>query len=283
MQNIKYHSINTASVLFFSFVLASTITQVYRFSAVPTVVPAQSGRQAARSVRRVSSFNDYRPMIDSTFFKVASASGEGPAQLQAGPSVSEGDLQLLGTISGPWQVARALIKKKSEPEAKIYRMGADVFGYRITGIYSSKVHLKLNKDIRVLDLYADKVKEQPRQGQLKQVASAGPGSTKQNLSRAELQQKVLKNMDNALQGMRAGPYRVDGKVEGYKIFRIRPYNILYKLGARPGDIVKRVNGHPINSTEKLYQLWESVKTDSRITVDLERNKQMLNYEFNITD
>lgn len=286
MQNIKYHTINTAAMLFFSFVLASTITQVYRFSAVPTVVPSQAPRQSQRQTRRVTSFNDYRSIIDSTFFRVASASGEGPQGLsvQAGPAVSDTDLQLMGTISGPWQMARALIKKKTEPEAKIYRMGSDVFGFKVTGIFTSKVHLKMGKDIRILDMYADKAKEQPKPGQpLQAGAPAGRNSVKQNLSRSELQQKVLKNMDNALQGMRAGPYRVDGKVEGYKIFRIRPYNILYKLGARPGDIVTRVNGHPINSTEKLYQLWESVKTDARITVDLERNRQPLHYEFNITD
>lgn len=287
MQNIKYHTINTAAVLFFSFVLASTITQIYRYSAIPAVVPTQTGRQALRTARRVSTFNDYRSIIDSTFFRVASASGEGPQGLavQSGPAVSETDLQLLGTISGPWQIARALIKKKTDPEAKIYRMGSDVFGYKITGIFTSKVHLKLNKDIRILDMYADKEKDLSKKGQPIQAAAPGgrPGAVKQNLSRAELQQKVLKNIDNALQGMRAGPYRVDGKIDGYKIFRIRPYNILYKLGARPGDIIKRINGHPINSTEKLYQLWDSVKTDARISVDLERNRQMMNYEFNITD
>jgi general secretion pathway protein C len=286
MQNIKYHTINTASMLFFSFVLASTITQVYRFSAVPTVVPTQAPRHGQRPARRVQTFNDYRTIIDSTFFRVASASGEGPQglALQSGPAVSDTDLQLMGTISGPWQIARALIKKKSEPEAKIYKIGSDVFGFRVTSIYTSKVHLKMGKDIRILDLYEDKAKEQAKPGQpLQAAAPGGRNSVKQNLSRSELQQKVFKNMDTALQGMRAGPYRVDGKVEGYKIFRIRPYNILYKLGARPGDIIKRVNGHPINSTEKLYQLWESVKTDSRITVDLERNRQQLNYEFNITD
>jgi len=284
MQNIKYHTINSVAMLFFSFVLASTITQVYRFSAVPTVVPSQAPRQSQRQARRASAFNDYRTIIDSTFFRVASGEGPQGLSVQAGPAVSDTDLQLMGTISGPWQMARALIKKKSEPEAKIYRMGSDVFGFKVTGIFTSKVHLKLNKDIRILDMYADKEKEQAKSGQpLLAAAAAGRNSVKQNLSRSELQQKVLKNMDTALQGMRAGPYRVDGKVEGYKIFRIRPYNILYKLGARPGDIVTRVNGHPINSTEKLYQLWESVKTDARITVDLERNKQPQHYEFNITD
>ncbi len=283
MQNIKYHALNTASVFFFSYVLAALISQIFRFAAVPAVAPSQTGRQAVSPQRRMMSFNDYRPIIDSTFFKVAQPGAAPGITTQATPSVSETELQLLGTISGPWQAARALIKKRTDPEAKIYKIGSDIYGYRVTGIYTSKVHLRLGKEIRILDMFADKEKENPSPGRPALTAAPSSGAIKQNISRSELQQKVLKNMDNALQGMRAGPYRVGANIEGYKIFRITPQNILYKLGARPGDVIRRVNGHPVNSTEKLYQLWESVKTDSRITVDLERNRQPMHYEFNITE
>ncbi len=283
MQNIKYHALNTAAALFVSFMMALTASNVYRFVAAPAVVPNQPQRQSSRPARPRASFADYRPIVDSTFFRVAqpmSVSSSAPAQ--SAPAVSESELVLLGTISGPPDVSRALIKKKSDPEAKVYGMWKDVYGYRIVRITESKVHLKIGKEIRILDMYADLQNDQQKPA----AQAAGPAqqsNLKQNLSRSELQQKVLKNIDNALQGVRAGPYRVDGKIEGYKIFRIRPYNVLYKLGARPGDIIKRINNNPVNSTEKLYQIWESVKTDSRITVDLERGGQMLKYEFNITD
>ncbi len=283
MQNIKYHALNTAAALFVSFMMALTASNVYRFVAAPAVVPNQLQRQSSRPARPRASFADYRQIVDSTFFKVAQPmSVSASASAQSAPAVSESELVLLGTISGPPDVSRALIKKKSEPEAKVYGMWKDVYGYRIVRITESKVHLKIGKEIRILDMYADLQKDQQKPA----VQAAGPAqqsNLKQNLSRSELQQKVLKNIDNALQGVRAGPYRVDGRIEGYKIFRIRPYNVLYKLGARPGDIIKRINNNPVNSTEKLYQIWESVKTDSRITVDLERGGQMLKYEFNITD
>ncbi len=116
MQNIKYHSINTISVLFFSYVLASAVTQVYRYTAVPSVVPGQTARQTPRPLRRALGFEEYRTIIDSTFFKIARvpALGEGPDQELQAAAVPETDLELMGTISGDWQVSRALIKKKSE-------------------------------------------------------------------------------------------------------------------------------------------------------------------------
>ena len=38
------------------------------------------------------------------------------------------------------------------------------------------------------------------------------------------------------------------------------------MGARSGDIVKRVNGHVIDSTPKLMKLWESLKNEPKITM-----------------
>ena len=41
-------------------------------------------------------------------------------------------------------------------------------------------------------------------------------------------------MDDLMQGIQAGPHRVNGQIEGFKIIRIRPYNILYDYGIRSG-------------------------------------------------
>ena len=59
--------------------------------------------------------------------------------------------------------------------------------------------------------------------------------------------------------------------------------MLYQLGARNGDVVRRVNGHPIDSTEKLYQMWKSIQGDSRITIDLERGGKLVNYDFTVSE
>jgi general secretion pathway protein C len=51
------------------------------------------------------------------------------------------------------------------------------------------------------------------------------------------------------------------------------------LGARGGDIIKRVNGMPLNDTEKMLEIWGSVKSATKITIDLERSGKILTYEF----
>jgi len=72
---------------------------------------------------------------------------------------------------------------------------------------------------------------------------------------------------------------VDGKIEGYKLYQVARSHIFYSLGARGGDIIKRVNGMPLNDTEKMLEIWSSVKTATKITVDLERSGKIITYEF----
>ena len=47
--------------------------------------------------------------------------------------------------------------------------------------------------------------------------------------------------------------------------------------------MKRINGHSIDSTEKLIGLWESVQSDSKITADVERGGKIQSFVLNLTD
>jgi general secretion pathway protein C len=156
-----------------------------------------------------------------------------------------------------------------------------VYGNRLVWISDSKVYLDSGGQRVALDLYA---KQTVSPGNTAPVdASVSPGNLSQTLSRAEMRQKVFNNMDNALRGIQAGPYRVNGKIVGYRLINVRPYSVLFKLGARSGDIVRRVNGQQLDSTEKLMSMWEAIKNDPKITVDLERGGKAVQYDFNITD
>lgn len=278
MQNIKYHLLNALSVVIFSCVLAATINQFFRLS-----ISTGPGSQLKKHVPRqrevpAKTYDDYSGILNSGFFRKAGIDTAGGV---SGVTSAISDLQLLGTISGPPAIARALIKKNTEKDAEIFRLWSTVYGFKLIRIDNSKVYLKSGGNVEMLDMFTPTL---PGSGPAaRQGPSTQQGRIQQTISRSELQQKVLNNMDNALQGLRAGPYRVDGKIEGYKLFRVQPSNILYKLGARNGDVVKRVNGHPIDSTEKLYKMWQSIQGESRITVDLDRGGKLINYEFSITE
>ncbi len=88
-------------------------------------------------------------------------------------------------------------------------------------------------------------------------------------------------MDNMLKGMRAGPYREDGQIKGYKIMGLNKSNMLYDLGIRQGDIIMRINGHPIDSTQKLFELWQKLPQEPKALIDIKRGNETttLDYTF----
>jgi type II secretory pathway component PulC len=279
MQNIKYHAVNTVSIIAFALVLAAGINQIIRLSITPLPGNQQRKQRTASRQLPAKTFDDYRQVLDSGFFRLA---GQETLNGAAAASSRLTELQLMGTISGPATIARALIKKNTEKDPEVFRPGSAVYGFTLVRIDNARVYLRGgDKKIEVLDMFSGPAPS----GDATRGSSPSPGEgrIKQTISRAELQQKVLNNMDNALAGLRAGPYRVDGRIEGFKLFRVQPNSVLYQLGARNGDVVRRVNGHPIESTEKLYQLWKSIQGDSRITIDLERGGKLVNYDFTVSD
>jgi type II secretion system protein C len=282
-QNIRYHAINTSAVIFFSLITALTINQFIKLSISPVYsISAEKERYTApQAVKK--SYDEYKTILETNFFKIASETDKlKDTGNVISPAASDlNDLQLLGTISGPASIARILIKKKQEKDAQIFRLWNDVYGYKLVRIDNAKIYLKKDKTVETLDMY-------PKAENTKQNASptsvkATESKTIQSLSRSEIQQKLLNNIDNALDGLQAGPNRVNGKIDGYRLARVSPNNFLYKLGARSGDIAKRINGHPIDSTEKLLGLWQSVQGESKITIDIERDGKVQTFEFNVTD
>lgn len=283
MQNVKYHLLNTIAVFTFSYLTAITINQFLKFSFSPSYNNIITNPRIFNKTQKAKNFDEYTAILESGFFKIADDSHV-PNNVKSTLSSPENitDLILLGTITGPSSIARALIKKKSEREPKIFKLWSNVYGYRLVRIKNTKAYLKSGGDIKMLDMFAH-VERTSRRSSPARRTSPSSQLVKRTISRSEIKQKVLNNVDNALRGIRAGPYRVDGAIKGFKLFRIKPYNILYKFGARPGDILKRINGHSVDSTQKLVKVWESVKNDSRVTVDIERGGKLVTFDFTISE
>jgi len=278
MTRIQIQAINTISVIIFSFITAQVINQGVKFFIKPADFKNYVHTRYKPSTPSLKSFNEYQSMLDSNFFKVATVDSSGAAAM----SSEINELVVLGTISGPSNIARALIKKQSESSAQIYKIGMDVYGFKLIKIDNAKVYLKKDNKVEIIDMFAKEKTPSSSSGpQLSQQSS--PNKIVKSISKSEIQQKVLNNLDNALNGVRAGPYRVGGKIEGFKLFSVAPFNILYSMGARSGDIVKRINGQPIDSTEKLMKMWETLKTDTRFVIELERSGQMITYDLNVSD
>ncbi len=280
MQNIKYHLINILSVVLFSYMCASTINEIIKFSIAP--VPGNKNIKTSRAIEKKMKkrFEQYNAILESGFFKLADPASVADTGIRETEVSSLDSLELMGTITGPRSIARAMIKKKGEKNPEIFKLYTDVYGYKLVSIRNTRVYLKAGEERVMLDLFSKR--NESDKSSIKNGNQKGK-RIKRSLSRSEIKQKVLNNLDNAMRGLLAGPYRQNGKIVGFQLKKVKPYNILYKMGARSGDVVKRINGHAIDSTQKLYKLWDSLKSESKIVVDLERRGTLMTFDLVISD
>ena len=300
MQNVKYHSINILAMVVFSFALASTINLIVEYKLSPNITATVKKQPDFRPVGNIITkrpFEFYSSVLDSGFFFVRDIVTTESGSSEEVPQVEAADiaqLSLLGTITGPATIARAMIRRQGEKAPGIFALrkideeiSSDVYGYKLILIGNTTVTLEANGEKQILDMYPEKTPETPPAAGIAParkptpVASGAP--IRQSISRAEIKQKVMGNLDEAMKGLVAGPYRKNNVIEGFLLNRIPTANILHTLGARNGDIVKRINGKTMDSTEKLLQMWSGLANENKVVIDLERGGRLVTYEINITN
>ena len=94
--------------------------------------------------------------------------------------------------------------------------------------------------------------------------------------------KYLENLPRVLQDAKAVPYVAPGsggEISGFKLVALKAGSIYEKLGLKRGDIIKGVNGEPVDSPQKGMELYQALKSAENIQLEITRGGQSttLNY------
>ncbi|TGL77992.1 general secretion pathway protein GspC [Leptospira yasudae] len=278
-------------ILFFSYSLSYLLRAVILAFLNPTVQAASSNSAPVRKMGPETNraLSSYEEMVQGNLIRgIASRAGDVQAtegeMSTAPPDTGEGEeMKVTGTLSGHWSFARVTIVEKGKPEAQEFATGETVGGYKIKSIALNYVVLEKGGIALKVEIGQTpgeaRAKLNPEAGAKADGAPSGGGDTiRKVLSRQDVNRK-LKDPAAIYKNARFGPALINGKISGYKIYSVAPDHIFYALGARNGDIIKRVNGMPLTETEKMLEIWGAVKTADKITVDVERGSQILTYEF----
>jgi len=197
--------------------------------------------------------------------------------------------ELSGVIMLPDDRSIALIRKARERESGIYRKGDMIDNLEVVGIEKRRVLLHDGFKAVGLPMYytpQQKISKNASSEESNRRSDDIYGDAKQItkvLSRSDVESKVFNRVNEILTKIAISPYMEDGKMEGMRLIKVPNDSIVYELGGRNGDIIRRVNGHELNRIDQSYKLWENIKDDSRISVDLERKNQIFTYEFDIRE
>jgi len=215
-------------------------------------------------------------------------------------------LSLLGTIAGDSASARAIIFDQRKKNQDIYRVGDSVQNAEIRQILRGKVVLRHSGKDEILTMVegddmphagASKDRRNTRSARTRDRDRSMPAEPEEALREEQeeisedLQEEIIpiaqdvlqssiNNLNELLTQVRVRPYFRQGKPEGLIVSQIQTDSIFAKLGLLNGDIIASVNGRQMSSPEEAFQLYNSLKSGSQVSIEITRRgqKKMLTYE-----
>lgn len=218
--------------------------------------------------RQHRSKNDYDVITSRDLLKVnkAKPAGDQPIAGDAERPLAQMGIALRGTITGPSEIARAIIEEAGDQ--KLFRIGETIKGATLIAIFRNKVIMDVNGQQQML--IVEETQSSTR------VASRSPGSREPRRPRissaagASGVPQAMRNMDQLIGNARVVPYYRGGQPYGFRVSDVVEGSEIYNHGMRSGDIIKSVNGVPIRTPQDALSAYQELQNGSTVQLEVER-------------
>lgn len=251
----------------FAWVAAGIVTSIAGHILYEPPMPQGRAGMAVPAHKKASKgITEYNVIIERDLLQVekkAALADKIPEEKDVVRPIAEMGLTLRGTITGPKEVARAIIEEKNEQ--KSYKIGDDVKGATVLAIYRNKIIMDVNGQEQMLVIEETKSKRgilsrrAPTQPSRRPAPSGSSGIT-----------SIMKNLDQYIGSARVVPYFKGGEPYGFRVSNLKKDTMVYELGVRSGDIIRFVNGIPIRNPEDAFNAYQEMQNESAVEVELER-------------
>jgi general secretion pathway protein C len=285
-----------AYAYFFSLLLGFFVADLAVVSVRPSMLPTKAppSRPVRMTRMRNPDISLYSGITKRNIFspdkKIPPAlTGDGSDQNSGNdvaPVLSQLGLSLEGTlVSSNPKHSVATINIKARNETSAFSVDHDIRGMaRITAIERRRVVFRNLSNHRLEYI------EIPKDSQLT-LSGVKPTPTGEvqgdghdfTMNRADIN-KYISNLGQVLNQARMVPNIVPGtggKVEGFRFVSIQPGSIYEKLGFKPMDVIKSVNGEAVNSPTKAMELYNALRTENQIGIVVERGGRDENMNYTI--
>jgi general secretion pathway protein C len=100
------------------------------------------------------------------------------------------------------------------------------------------------------------------------------------LDRREVEQ-AMGDLPKLLTQARAVPYLVNGAINGFRLDYVAPSSFYEKIGLKYGDVLQQVNGVEIRDPGTMLSLFQQLKSEKTVKLDVLRNNQRTAMTFDI--
>ena len=270
-----------------AFLLAHTVNAFVADALRPPPIQASALASVAASEPQAESPRALADMIvASGLFPLPPGTGDSlasgqAAELVAPPLNVAKKVVLIGTVFGQEGGIMAILEDLSTKKQSLYRMGDQISAVgALSAIEKDRVLFREGKQEEWLDLA---LAQQMRSGAPGAATSApvpGPSAPQRRiLDRREID-SALADTTRLLTQAQAVPYLTDGKLDGFRLYSVMPLGFFDKIGLQTNDILQRINGVEIRDPGMLLSLFQQLRNERTIRVDVVRNaqRQTLAYE-----
>lgn len=192
-------------------------------------------------------------------------------------------LRLLGVVIGEREGVSAIVEELTSKRQLFFRLHDQIPDVgEISEIRRDGMVVRQGEQQELLELAASQTEKPPTAPVSAEVAVApAPGRPVRTvLDRREIEQAVG-DLPKLLSQARAVPYLVNGAMNGFRLDYIAPSSFYEKIGLKYGDVLQQVNGVDIRDPGTMLSLFQQLRNERSVKLDVLRNNQRTAMTFDI--
>jgi general secretion pathway protein C len=192
-------------------------------------------------------------------------------------------LKLLGVVIGDHEGISAIVEELSSKRQLFFRLHEQIPDVgEISEIRRDGMVVRQGDQEELLELAASQVEKPPSAPVTAGSAAVPvPGNPVHTvLDRRDVEQ-AMGDLPKLLSQARAVPYLVNGAMNGFRLDFIAPSSFYEKIGLKHGDVLQQVNGVDIRDPGTMLTLFQQLRNEKSVKLDVLRNNQRTAMTFDI--
>ena len=192
-------------------------------------------------------------------------------------------LKLLGVVIGDHNGVSAIVEELSSKRQLFFRLHDQIpDAGEISEIRRDGMVVRQGDQQELLELAASQIEKPPSAPVTAGLAVAPvPGSPVRTVLDRRYVEQTMGDLPKLLSQARAVPYMVNGAMNGFRLDFIAPASFYEKIGLKYGDVLQQVNGVDIRDPGTMLTLFQQLRNEKTVKLDVLRNNQRTAMTFDI--
>jgi general secretion pathway protein C len=213
----------------------------------------------------------------------ASATGSGAPPPPRVPLNLASKLKLLGVVMGDHEGVSAIVEELSSKRQLFFRLHDHIPDIgEISEIRRDGMVVRQGDQQELLELAASQIEKPPATpAPGVSAVTQAPASPTRTVVDRRIVEQAMDDLPKLLSQARAVPNLVNGSMTGFRLDYIAPSSFYEKIGLKYGDILQQVNGVDIRDPSTILTLFQQLRNERTVKLDVLRNNQRTTMNFEI--